>query len=150
MTQLYRGMIGSFAQKPGCPASMLAGVESTNLRTALRILALPVALLTLCAILFRFPPSQSSFYPHCPIFTTFHLLCPGCGATRALAALLHGNLTQALQFNALAIALLPAVLVWTTLSWLRSLRRRPLPRLPHAAIYSALALTVIFTVLRNL
>jgi hypothetical protein len=44
-----------------------------------------------CVVL-RFPPDSSGFYPRCPIFFWLHLDCPGCGGTRALAALLRGRL----------------------------------------------------------
>ncbi len=67
-------------------------------------------------LLLHFPPEQYSFYPQCPIHTYLHLQCPGCGATRALAALLHGRLTEAFHLNALLIAgVLPAAAVYAAL-----------------------------------
>ncbi|MBI3951227.1 MAG: DUF2752 domain-containing protein [Acidobacteria bacterium] len=45
------------------------------------------------------------------------LSCPGCGITRGLSALLHGELLEAVRFNPLAI---PASL-FSILVWLRSL-----------------------------
>src|SRR6266849_5239206 len=62
--------------------------------------------------LYLFPPEENTFYPQCPIFRLTHLYCPGCGATRALAALLHGRLTEALHYNALLVLLLPFLLVY--------------------------------------
>ena len=38
------------------------------------------------------------------------LLCPGCGMTRALAALTRGRAAEALQLNALSLSVLPLVL----------------------------------------
>lgn len=41
----------------------------------------------------------------------FHLhACPGCGSTRALAALFHGHFAQALAFNRNVIATGPALM----------------------------------------
>ncbi|HEY2341479.1 MAG TPA: DUF2752 domain-containing protein [Chthoniobacteraceae bacterium] len=44
---------------------------------------------------------------------TFHLItgqpCPGCGATRAMRQLMHGNLLGALHFNPLAVCMAAAV-----------------------------------------
>jgi len=59
------------------------------------------------ATLIAFPPERFSFYPACPIHQYLHIDCPGCGATRALAALLHGRLGDALRLNTLFVLLLP-------------------------------------------
>ncbi len=52
----------------------------------------------------------------CPIHLSTGLDCPGCGATRALYSLLHGDLPAALHYNALAIAFVPFFL-WTWGAW---------------------------------
>src|SRR5260370_11583354 len=70
--------------------------------------AVPSAIIALAAIiLLRFPPAQYSFYPRCPIYELLHLQCPGCGATRAIAAVLHGHFLEAMSLNALITLLLP-------------------------------------------
>ncbi len=63
----------------------------SRLAAILRTAAPVAALLVAVALLLRFPPAQYAFYPQCPIHHSLGLLCPGCGATRALAALLHGH-----------------------------------------------------------
>ncbi len=104
------------------------------------------------AILLRFPPALYGFYPHCPIHQYLHILCPGCGATRALAALLHGNLAEALHLNALTTLLTPVALLYAAACYQSLLSRRPLhlPHPPRAAIYATLAVAAAFTVARNL
>jgi hypothetical protein len=74
---------------------------------ALRAAAPPVVAALGAGVLLRFPPALSRFYPRCPVYEIFHLQCPGCGATRALAALLHGRFAEALHLNALFTLLLP-------------------------------------------
>jgi len=64
------------------------------------------------AVLVRFSPQEYSFYPRCPFFALTHHYCPGCGATRAIAELLHGNLAAALHFNAAVTLLSPLVLAY--------------------------------------
>ena len=114
--------------------------------------AAPVALLALAAaLLLRFPPEQYSFYPQCPIHHYFGILCPGCGTTRALAALLHGNLGEAFRLNALTMLLLPIAIGYAVTGYLRLLARRPgWLQPPRSAIYATLAAAVVFTLARNL
>jgi hypothetical protein len=98
------------------------------------------------AVLLRFSPTQYGLYPKCPIHQYFGILCPGCGTTRALAALLHGHLIEALHFNPLTTLLLPVGLAWIVYS-----RRRQGPlQLPPVALYTLLGITAIFTLARNL
>jgi hypothetical protein len=65
------------------------------------------------AVLYYADPSTSAFYPACPLRAMTGLLCPGCGTTRALHALLHGQFATAFRFNPMlfitAAALTPAV-----------------------------------------
>ena len=103
-------------------------------------------------VLLLFPPTRFRFYPQCPFHEYFHLQCPGCGGTRALAALLHGHLVEALLLNALITLLLPFAAAYGILCYNLFLQRKPL-RWPHAsplAMHAAVALTAVFTVVRNL
>jgi hypothetical protein len=103
------------------------------------------------AVLLLFPPTSFHFYPKCPIYSWFHVQCPGCGATHALAAVLHGQLVEALRLNALVTLMLPLAAVYFGRSirssyYAESFRWRQ----PSAsAVYAALAIAVIFTVARN-
>jgi len=44
----------------------------------------------------------------CWFFGEFHIYCPGCGCTRALIAMLHGDIPMSLYYN-------PAVFLTSTL-----------------------------------
>ena len=50
-------------------------------------------------ILFIFNPNEHSFYPECVTYTITGILCPGCGSTRALYQLVHGNIGEAIRLN---------------------------------------------------
>ena len=100
------------------------------------LLAAPLALLCLRV----FPPDRFPFYPPCPIHQYTGLLCPGCGATRALAALTHLRVAEAWHLNPLLFLLLPLALF--------HLGR---PRKLHPLGFATLAaVTIAFTVARNL
>lgn len=113
----------------------------------------PLAAVALgAAVLFLFPPQRYNFYPHCPIYRYFHVQCPGCGTTRVLAALLHGNFAEALHFNALTTLLMPMAATYVSICYCRFVQRKPFrwPEVPRAAVPSALAAAILFAVVRNL
>lgn len=103
------------------------------------------------AFLFHFDPEGGFPYPPCPFRTLTGLLCPGCGSTRAVYQLVHGNLPAALRLNPLLVASLPIV-GWAALSSLvLVVRGRPLPRVlvRPVWIWLLLALILVFWVVRN-
>ncbi|GGG63771.1 DUF2752 domain-containing protein [Edaphobacter dinghuensis] len=115
--------------------------------------AAPLAVVAIAVgVLLRFPPESYTFYPACPIYRSLHVQCPGCGATRALAALLHGRVAEAMRLNMLTTMLTPFAAIYGAICYRRFLRREPLqvPRLPHSAVYITLALAAIFSIVRNL
>lgn len=103
------------------------------------------------AIVYFFDPATHALYPTCEFHKLTGLNCPGCGATRSLYALLHGNLPTALRDNALFVLTLAAVL--TRGSWFAALkiRHRPVDELiPHQWVWPFIIIVLVFTVLRNL
>lgn len=59
-------------------------------------------------VLYQFDPVTAGFYPACPFLTLTGFQCPGCGTTRALHALLHGQVGDAFRLNPLLFAALGA------------------------------------------
>jgi len=104
-----------------------------------------------CVVL-GFPPASSRFYPRCPIFFWLHIYCPGCGGTRAMAALLHGRLNEALHWNAMVVLFSPFAAVFFALTYLRAMKATPIlwPTVPNSVLKLSLVLIAIFTVVRNL
>jgi hypothetical protein len=136
---------------------MMSAAEFTSRRHALLGLAAALLLAACTAtLLLRFPPEQYRFYPLCPIHLWLHLECPGCGATRALAALLHGRIRDALRLNGLFVAgILPVAILYAAATLTRALRPDPFrwPSLPGPQamwISTGLALALGFSLLRNL
>ncbi len=102
------------------------------------------------AILFWFDPARYGFYPHCLFFQTTGLLCPGCGALRALHQLLHGHWLAAFRFNALLVVALP-FLIWLGAKWFwQGIHRRPiLFQVRPIWLWIFLGVVVIFGICRN-
>ena len=68
---------------------------------------------------------MSTWTPSCAFYEMTGLYCPGCGLTRAVHALLHGHVAQAIRFNPVMIFVVPAVgvrLLWD--AWNPHRRRR--------------------------
>ena len=103
------------------------------------------------AILYEFPPEQYAFYPPCPVFQYLHVYCPGCGATRALAALLHLRIAEALHYNALVVLLGPALVAYFAVAYWKARRDEVFiwPRVPAMGLTVLLVMSAAFGVLRN-
>jgi hypothetical protein len=103
------------------------------------------------AVVFFFNPSTHGFYPVCMFHALTGWNCPGCGMTRALYALLHGNLLLALKDNALFVASLAVAGVWSGRCAVRKLRNRPADlKISSKILWLFLVLAVLFAVVRNL
>jgi Protein of unknown function (DUF2752) len=96
-----------------CTASPTARGPSTRTQ----IIAMTCVCAGASAFLFAVDPSRHAVYPQCLLYNATGLYCAGCGATRALHALLHGRVLTALHDNVLFIALLP-LLIFTLGSYL--------------------------------
>jgi len=99
-----------------------------------------------------FDPARSGMFPPCPVHYLTGLYCPGCGSLRAIHALLHGDLRQALAMNALTVILLPFIGYGLALEVFAEVRERPGPgmKLSATSIRVLGMFIVIFGVARNL
>ena len=75
-------------------------------------LALIAAFCFAVILLLRFDPNQAGNpLPPCPFHWLTGLYCPGCGATRALHALLHGNVEKAFSMNPVFVIISPVLVL---------------------------------------
>ncbi|WP_320065320.1 DUF2752 domain-containing protein [Micromonospora sp. RTGN7] len=90
--------------------------------------------------------------PSCLLKLTTGLDCPGCGGTRALWYVLHGDLPAAARHHFLFVFLLP-FLTYLFVAWAGKQAfgwRLPEPRVSSTVIGGFLALWGVFSVVRNL
>jgi hypothetical protein len=116
-----------------------------------KALVAAVVVATATVYLYAVKPTDSSLYPRCILHSLTGLNCPGCGTTRAVHALLHGDLRQALAYNVVFILLLPLFLALAARVWWAALRGRRVagPRMPRWAIRTLLVVVFGFGILRN-
>ena len=96
------------------------------------------------AYLYWFEPGKTGFFPSCPFRALTGFNCPGCGTTRALHQLLHGNVVAAFELNPLMILLLPVV-VYALVSFTKSaITGRPMPNISIQPGYVWVSLIVVF------
>lgn len=100
------------------------------------------------------PAALEAFLPHCPLHRATGLLCPGCGGTRAVDAIFHGDSVRALHCNPITTIALPLLVVmW--LRWVYKVAtRRPGStwsiHVPHRLVYAIAAALTLFMILRNI
>jgi hypothetical protein len=119
--------------------------------TSFAAAVLALAALGILAVLYFFNPSAYGFYPVCQFHRLTGLNCPGCGATRALYALLHGDVARAAQDNVLLVAAIPLTAArggWFALNRLRG--RANGNFFPAKWLLPLLVVLGVFGVLRNL
>lgn len=103
------------------------------------------------AYLFIFEPGKSGVFPVCPFRALTGLACPGCGSTRGLHALLHGDLVGAFQFNPFLILALPFLLFALVEYTNAVMRGQPIKRnrLDAKYIWMLFAGVLFFWIFRN-
>ena len=128
------------------PCNITRGWSSERNAVLVLFLAWAVGL-----FLYLVPPFGNSPYPDC----TFHRLtgyrCPGCGGTRALHSLLHGEIGAAWSYNQLITILIAGCVIFATMVIMRTPAcRRPVDALPTRSLtLVALIVTLAFGIGRN-
>ncbi|HXF10332.1 MAG TPA: DUF2752 domain-containing protein [Desulfuromonadaceae bacterium] len=103
------------------------------------------------AVIFFFNPSTSRFYPICRFHQWTGLNCPGCGATRAFYALLHGYFRAAFRDNAFFIVVMAGMALRSGWFLWRKWSHQPTGLFfPPKWLLPLLVAGLVFAVLRNL
>jgi len=99
-----------------------------------------------------FDPTSGGFFPVCPLYAVTGFACPGCGLTRGFHALFHGDVLNALDYNAMLpffAFLIASGFIALGYYAIRG-RRLPFNPLHPNLVWSFLVLLLVFGVIRNL
>jgi hypothetical protein len=103
------------------------------------------------AYLFWFEPGKSGFFPICLFRFLTGFTCPGCGTTRAMHQILHGDFLTAFTLNPLFLLAIP-FLLFALVRYSVIVLRGGVPRqnaLPAAYIYALFFIVLSFWIFRN-
>jgi hypothetical protein len=101
--------------------------------------------------LFIFEPGKSGFFPLCPFRAVTGFTCPGCGSTRGLHRLLHGDVIAAFELNPLFVLSLPFLLYALVRYTNAAIRRQPVRgnQLQAKYIWTLFVVVLSFWIFRN-
>ena len=117
------------------------------------LIACAIVLVAVAAVvLYVFDPSEYVLMPKCPFKMLTGLDCPGCGFQRAMHALLHGHVAEAIRFNVFLVVAVPYLLALLVANFLCTEHRKAklLAVLEsRTAIWTYVVLYVAWMVIRN-
>ena len=111
--------------------------------------------LNLLLLIFGFIYILINHYFHFGFICIFHeltgLLCPGCGFTRCIIAIIQGRFFDAFNYNMLVFCLLPVFLFYYCYSIYNYIKTgNRIVKVPNYITITILVITILFGILRNL
>ena len=91
-------------------------------------------------VLYQVGP-QGGWFPPCLFHSVTHLYCPGCGSTRAVYRLLHGDVAGSLSAN---ILLIPSVLLFLAVI------RKGIAMIKPREYYGIMGVYLFYLIARNI
>jgi len=132
------------------PFPSLSEIQNSRLRNSILWTGSILGAAALAAV-YHWNPESAGFFPACPLRALTGYYCPGCGSTRALHQLLHGNIAAAFSYNPLFVLSTPLVAYWIVSEVFLFFGGKP-PRItvPDKVMWLTLIVVVAFGVARNI
>ncbi|MCL2521777.1 MAG: DUF2752 domain-containing protein [Erysipelotrichales bacterium] len=114
------------------------------------VLIIPVILLMILAFYLNFVPGNNIRLWGCPFYNVTGFSCPGCGATRAVIAILTFRFIEAMQYNFAFFILFFVITFIYIFNIYRRIRFKQSLNISYAFIIACGIFLFVFTVIRNL
>lgn len=103
-------------------------------------------------LIVKYDPEKVKIFPPCVFYSATGLYCPGCGMTRAMHALLNGELLKAVNFNPLFFLFLPLFLYMVIVQIKSLIKTGKITniRINYQLMRLILLIVILFWVLRNI
>lgn len=126
------------------------GVTRKQIVVRTVLLALPVVLLVTAFVARDLIVQLGTSFPPCKFYTLLGWYCPGCGNTRSVLALVHGDIRSALRFNLTPVLAVVIGLLFYLEGALRSFGKQVklVPR-KNLFLYLVLGFMLCYFVVRN-
>lgn len=85
----------------------------------------------------------------CVFYELTSLYCPGCGITRVVISLIHGDIYQAFRYNILLFIDIPVLILLYIIN-LKYGKNKRIKKIINIVLYILLIITILFGVLRNI
>jgi hypothetical protein len=116
------------------------------------MLTIIVSIAVVCVVIFfsLVNPVGCAWAPKCIFKLISGYQCPGCGASRAIYAMLHGHPLEALSYNYFFLIALPYLLAVIVTGWIPQLSRLKQIVQGETLAWIYLVMFFIWWILRNL
>jgi Protein of unknown function (DUF2752) len=116
----------------------------------MRAVILPVLGLFVFVAGLRFTETQwRHAMPPCNFHQYTGLYCPGCGGTRCVTRLIHGDVIGAIRANAALVYGLAWLIGWACVSTYCTWKNKPSPTLSPWWLWGSLIVWLVYVIVRN-
>jgi hypothetical protein len=112
----------------------------------------PIAILLAVGFIYAIIRNFLGFGIPCPVYSIFHIYCPGCGITRMFLHLFKFHFYEAFSSNCVIFCMLPVAFVMYVRHCYIYIRygKKSLSKLENILLWTAVAILIIFMVVRNI
>ena len=115
------------------------------------VVAIILIAISLLVVYASFDPTSHEWFPKCVFLNLTGWKCAGCGAQRAIHALLTGDFAEAWRQNALLMLFIPIIIFMIWLEFIRTKKPKLYSKFySPTAIWLFAVIIILWTIFRNL